>query len=218
MRVLLVEDDLPLGTALARALKQAAFEVVWVRRLVEAREQSRSAPAAVVLDINLVDGEGFTLLEELRRAGNAVPVIVMTAREALQDRLRGLDGGADDYLVKPFAVAELIARLRAVVRRSAGFAAPDWRFGSLVIHTARREVAVDGEPVALTPTEYRLLVELARNVGRVVTRAALVDRCWSAGGEISETALDYHVHGLRRKVGAARIRTVRGHGYALEPA
>jgi two-component system, OmpR family, response regulator QseB len=214
--VLLVEDDLQLGAALARALEQARFETVWVRRLAEARERLALQPAAAVLDINLPDGEGFALLDELRRDGGRLPVLVMTARDSLADRLRGLDGGADDYLVKPFAVSELIARLRAVLRRTAGQASDCWSIGEVTIDAARQQVCVSGVVISLTPTEYRLLVELARAAGKVVTRELLLTRLWSSDESGSDAALEVQVHGLRRKLGAQRIRTVRGSGYALE--
>lgn len=216
MRILLVEDDLQLGAALARALEQAGFQPTWVRRLTEARAHARTAPAAIVLDINLPDGEGFTLLEEVRRSGDRVAILLMTARDALPDRLRGFDIGADDYVVKPFAVSELIARLRAVLRRAAGFAADGWRFGDLQIDIARHDVRVADEIVSLTPSEFTLLVELARQAGRVVERRSLIDGLWGPSENGSDAALEVQIHGLRRKIGATRIRTVRGSGYLLE--
>jgi two-component system response regulator QseB len=216
MRILLVEDDMSLGAALAQSLRQAGFEPTWVRRLADAALQMSPAPAAVVLDVNLPDGEGFALLDELRRAGSAIPVLVMTARDALEDRLRGLDGGADDYLVKPFAVSELLARLRAILRRASGQATDTWTIGDLRIDTQRHEVTVGGAATPLTPTEYRLLVELARAGGRVLTKEWLIEHVWSRDDAGSEAALEVQIHGLRKRIGAARIRTVRGGGYALE--
>jgi len=216
LRVLLVEDDLQLGSALCKALQQSGFDTVWVRRLAESRPQLSSDPVAIVLDINLPDGEGFTLLTELRRGGSSVPVVIMTARDSLSDRLRGLENGADDYIVKPFAVAELIARLRAVVRRTAGFASDQWTIGDLVIDVSRHVVSVGSDVVSLTPKEYRLLVELGQSAGRVVSRNTLIERLWSDAEEGSEAALEVQVHGLRKKIGAGRIRTVRGAGYSLE--
>jgi two-component system, OmpR family, response regulator QseB len=217
MNVLLVEDDLSLGAALQRSLEQAAFTATWVRRLAESRTcLAAGAPAILLLDINLPDGEGFTLLEELRRRRETVPVLIMTARDDLEDRLRGLESGADDYLVKPFAVAELIARMRAILRRHAGFGSDSWTVGDITIDSSRREVRVAGNVLALTPTEFQLLAELARHGGRLVTKSALMTAVWGAGGESSSSALDYHVHALRKKIGHERIRTVRGSGYLLE--
>jgi two-component system response regulator QseB len=216
VRILLIEDDMQLGAALAQALQQAGFETVWVRRLAEARAQLELPAACAVLDINLPDGEGFTLLEQLRGTGSALPVIIMTARDALTDRLRGFDRGADDYLVKPFAVSELIARLRAVLRRSSGQSDDLWSVGSLRIDTRQHRVFVADTPMELTPTEYRLLLELARAAGRVLPRALLIDLLWSAADQGSDAALEVQIHGLRKKIGAQRIRTVRGSGYALE--
>jgi two-component system, OmpR family, response regulator QseB len=218
VRILLVEDDLQLGAALAQALQQAGFESVWVRRLAEARAQISQQPAAAILDINLPDGEGFALLEDLRRAGTQLPILIMTARDSLADRLRGLESGADDYLVKPFAVAELVARLRVVLRRAAGHSTDRWSFGDLLIDVSTHTVMVAATVVALTPTEYRLLLELARAAGRVVERVTLIERLWSDAERGSEAALEVQVHGLRKKLGTQRIRTVRGSGYALEIA
>jgi two-component system response regulator QseB len=216
VHVLLVEDDLQLGAALARALQQAAFETVWVRRLSEARVQLTGLPLALVLDINLPDGEGFSLLEDLRQRGSDLPVLIMTAREGLADKLHGLERGADDYLIKPFAVSELIARLRAVLRRASGQSSDSWRIGALSIDTARVQVTLDDAAVALTPTEYRLLLELARSAGKVLDRDVLMSRLWPGDERGTAAALEVQVHGLRRKLGAHRIRTVRGSGYALE--
>jgi two-component system, OmpR family, response regulator QseB len=218
VRILLIEDDLQLGGALTQALQQAGFEIVWVRRLAEARAHLDFRTAAAVLDINLPDGEGFSLLEQMRRDRAHLPVLIMTARDALSDRLRGLDAGADDYLVKPFAVSELIARLRAIMRRSSGQAGDVWTFGDLLIDARQQRVSVASQTVALTPTEYRLLLELCRAAGRVLARALLIDLLWPGAEQGSEAALEMQVHGLRKKIGARRIRTVRGSGYALESA
>ena len=217
MDVLLVEDDLQLGAALHRALGLAGFDSVWVRRLREAHAHvAARPPAVIVLDINLPDGEGFSLLETLRGDGAFTPVIVMTARGGLDDRLRGLNGGADDYIAKPFAVPELIARIHAVVRRTAGQASAQWSLGALHIDTQEQTVAVDGSPVDLTPTEYKLLLALARSAGRIVGREELIRRVWGDAADGSDAALDYQVHSLRRKLGSPRITTRRGVGFRLE--
>ncbi len=219
MRVLLVEDDLQLGAALHRALELQSFDLVWVRRLADARGQYEYAPFdAIVLDINLPDGEGFAFLEWLRSRGHAASVLIMTARERLDDRLRGLNGGADDYLVKPFAVPELIARLRAITRRAAGFSTAEWAIGGLRIDPERRLVTLDGASVELTPTEYRLVISLARHAGRIVPRETLRATVWQPDEDATDAALDYQVHALRRKLGAGRISTVRGVGFRLECA
>ena len=164
----------------------------------------------------LPDGEGFSLLETLRGDGAFTPVIVMTARGGLDDRLRGLNGGADDYIAKPFAVPELIARIHAVVRRTAGQASAQWSLGALHIDTQEQTVAVDGSPVDLTPTEYKLLLARARSAGRIVGREELIRRVWGDAADGSDAALDYQVHSLRRKLGSPRITTRRGVGFRLE--
>jgi DNA-binding response OmpR family regulator len=217
VRVLLIEDDLQLGAALHRSLGLEGFDSLWVRRLGDAQAQiEANAPAAIVLDINLPDGEGFTLLEALRRADVLVPVIIMTARGGLDDRLRGLNGGADDYIAKPFEVPELIARIRAVIRRAAGQGSPKWEVGRLTIDTVEQVVAVEGRPAGLTPTEYKLLVALARSAGRIVGRGELIARVWGDSAEGSDAGLDYQIHGLRRKLGTTQITTRRGLGFRLE--
>jgi DNA-binding response OmpR family regulator len=216
VRILLVEDDLQLGAALHRALELEGFGSTWVRRLQDARTRLvQRATDLIVLDVNLPDGEGFTLLDELRRGDSAPPVVVITAREALSDRLRGLNLGADDYLVKPFAVPELMARIRAVLRRVVGANAALGVYGSLEVDEARRRVTVAGELIVLTPIEFRVLIELTRRPGAVVARGALIQRVWSGADEGTDSALDYHVHGLRRKIGADRIVTERGIGFRL---
>lgn len=218
MQILLVEDDLPLGAALRDALTHAGFRCVWVRRLVEARAIAfapDSEQTAIVLDINLPDGEGFALLAEVRGSQKQLPILVITARDAIEDRLRGLNGGADDYIIKPFAVAELLARLGAVLRRFAGFASEIWTLGPLLIDVSQRRVSCENSEVALTQREFDLLVELARCSGRVVTRDALMQRVWGHGCDVTSAALDYQIHALRKKVRPVRIHTVRGVGYLL---
>jgi two-component system, OmpR family, response regulator QseB len=216
MRLLLVEDDLDLGTALVRALREENYDVVWVRRLQEAQGQLISVEfSCVVLDINLPDGEGFALLSSLRSQKYAVPVIVMTAREALDDRLRAFRAGADDYVIKPFAVLELCARIAAVVRRAAGFAENAWALGDIEFNSTQRTVKVRGEVMNLTPLELALLEQLIRAAERVVTRRVLLENVWPVHEVPSDSSLEVLVHGLRKKIGGAQIKTVRGVGYML---
>jgi two-component system, OmpR family, response regulator QseB len=214
--VLLVEDDLPLGASLARVLEQAGYATVWVRQLADAgRALSESRVDAIALDLGLPDGQGISLLTQLRAAADRVPVIVITARDTLDQRLCALDGGADDYLVKPFAVQELLARLRAVLRRSAGFATSIWDIGDVHIDTDQRRVWCRGEGVELTPREYQVLIELAQRAGRWVPREELLDRVYRNGESATMNALEVQVYGLRRKLGQTAIQTIRGVGYML---
>jgi two-component system, OmpR family, response regulator QseB len=219
MRLLLVEDDIDLGAALHRALREENYDAIWVRRLQEARAQiERSEFACIILDINLPDGEGFTLLQSLRTQKNPVPVIVMTARESLDDRLRAFSTGADDYVIKPFAVIELCARIAAVTRRAAGFAENVWTLGEIEYRAAQRVVKVRGAEIALTRLELALLEQLIRAPERVVTRRVLLENVWHVNETPSDASLEVLVHGLRRKLGAAQIKTVRGVGYMLTAA
>lgn len=217
MKLLLVEDDRDLGSALLRSMMAADLDVVWAENLARARQHLASHHFhCIVLDINLPDGEGFTLLQSLRAKQQPIPILVMTARAALDDRLRALNGGADDYVVKPFATEELIARLHALVRRASGFAAPLWPVGDLLIDTLEQRVQINGSgSVQLTPREFGVLRELALAGGRVVTREVLVDRVWGWDEEPSDGAIEYQLHGLRKKIGPERVRTLRGVGYAL---
>jgi len=214
--VLLVEDDMPLGASLARVLEQAGYATVWVRQLADAgRVLSENRFDAIALDLGLPDGEGISLLTQLRAAADRVPVIVITARDTLDQRLCALDGGADDYLIKPFAVQELLARLRAVLRRTAGFATSIWDIGDVRIDTDQRRVWCRGEAVELTPREYQVLIELAQRAGRWVPREELLDRVYRNGEPATMNALEVQVYGLRRKLGQTAIQTIRGVGYML---
>jgi two-component system, OmpR family, response regulator QseB len=205
-----------LGASLARVLEQAGYATVWVRQLADAgRVLSESRVDAIALDLGLPDGQGISLLTQLRAAADRVPVIVITARDTLDQRLCALDGGADDYLVKPFAVQELLARLRAVLRRSAGFATSIWDIGDVRIDTDQRRVWCRGEAVELTPREYQVLIELAQRAGRWMPREELLDRVYRNGEAATMNALEVQVYGLRRKLGQTAIQTIRGVGYML---
>ncbi|WP_346824981.1 response regulator [Ralstonia solanacearum] len=214
--ILLIEDNLPLGTALARALRQAGYNTTWVRRLMDAQKWMTSNTFdAIVLDLGLPDGEGHVFLEELRAAQSDVPVIIASARDALSERLKGLDEGADDFLVKPFPVDELVARLRAVLRRHAGQSTNRWSVGSLVVEPSQKRVTQDGNVVELTPREYQLLFELVRRAHRWVTRETLMDALYREGNRVSANALEVVIHHLRGKLGEGVIQTIRGVGYMI---
>ncbi len=216
MHLLLVEDDLDLGASLTQALQGAGFTVEWLRTAADANRFAALAQHdCVLLDLGLPDGDGLTLLRQWRAAGMATPLIVITASDALGDRLAGLDQGADDFLVKPFAVQELVSRVHAVTRRMARQAAGVWRFGDLAIDPQRRECQLAGEPVLLSPREFDILTVLARAGGSVVPKHRLAQALQPLGDAVDYGAIEVHVHNLRRKVGAARVKTVRGVGYAL---
>ncbi len=177
MQILLVEDDMQLGQALASAMLGAGWAPRWVRRLAQARA-FLDGPGwdAVLLDLALPDGEGLALIDQARRQGVAVPILVISARDNLQAKLQALRQGADDYVLKPFAVAELIARVQAVVRRSSGRCSPVWKVGALEIDTEQRLVRAGSQALELTGREYQLLFELARQAGRVVPKTRLLER------------------------------------------
>lgn len=218
MHILLIEDDLDLGQALLQALQLDGFTVQWLRSVAATPPvPDANEIAAVLLDLTLPDGQGMALLRHWRRAGLAVPVIVITARTALQDRLDGLDAGADDYVLKPFHVPELLSRLHAVLRRSARQACEEWTLGTLRIAPRRHEAWQDGAPLALSPREFRLLVELAREPGTVVAKNVLAQRLEPLGDALDAATLEVHISNLRKKIGAQRVVTVRGVGYRLQP-
>ena len=216
MRVLIVEDDRLLGDALAAGLKQRGFESDWVQDGRDAQAAIRVEPfAAIVLDLGLPGLGGLELLRGERGRGNKVPVLILTARDAVQDRITGLDSGADDYVVKPTDLDELAARLRALVRRSKGEPAALLRVGPLVLDPAARTVTRDGHVVDLQPKEFTLLQELMLNAGRVLSREQLEERMYRWGEEVESNAVEVHVHHLRRKLGVDVVKTIRGVGYML---
>jgi len=216
MHLLLIEDDLDLGRSLQAAFRQQGFSCEWLRRTQEAPVQLADVAAdCVLLDLGLPDGSGFELLTRWRRADAATPVIVITARTALEDRLAGLDGGADDFVLKPFAIPELVSRIHAVVRRSARQAHESWQFGDLVIEPRSHAARLAGEPLSLTAREFQLLVELAREPGAVVAKGRIAQRLEPLGEAVDPATLEMHISNLRKKIGAERIRTVRGIGYQL---
>jgi DNA-binding response OmpR family regulator len=216
MRILLVEDDALLGDGTKAGLAQAGFAVDWVKDGVAAELALGGADyAAVVLDLGLPRLSGLELLRRARASGAKVPVLVLTARDAVEDRVKGLDSGADDYLVKPFDLDELAARLRALVRRAGGEAAPTLRLGELELDPAARRARFRGAPVELAAREFALLHAFMLNAGRVMSREQLAERLYAWGEELESNAIDVHVHHLRRKLAPETIRTVRGVGYLM---
>ena len=217
MHILLIEDDLDLGASLVRSLQQDGFTVQWLRRAHDAPLQlDDPGCSAVLLDLGLPDGSGMELLRRWRRAQPGAPVLVITARSALQDRLGGLDAGADDYLVKPFDIPELLARLRAVLRRTAAQSGEQWQFGALSVWPRKCLAQLGGQPLELTPREFQLLLALAQGGGDVVPKRTLAQRLEPLGDPMDTVALQVHISNLRRKIGAERVGTLRGVGYWLE--
>lgn len=217
MHILLIEDDLDLGFALQQALRVENISSEWRRSLADApRSAAEMLFDCILLDLTLPDGDGFQLLRSWRRNGIDTPAIVITARAALDDRLAGLDGGADDFIVKPFATAELISRMRAVMRRYAQQSSEEWVVGDLRIFPRSHRVLLHDVELDLSPREFSLLQELAREAGAVVPKGVLAQRLQPLGEAVDFGALEVHVFNVRRKIGAERIRTVRGVGYLLE--
>lgn len=217
MRVLLVEDDNLLGDGIRTGLQQAGYTVDWLTDGSQADAALRSEDFdLVVLDIGLPRRSGLEILKELRDRGSNVPVLLLTARDTIDDRVRGLDTGADDYLVKPFDLDELTARLRALLRRSKGRGAPQLVHGHLVLDPASHTVTQNDQPVELPPREFALLQLLLENTGKVQSRHRLEEALYGWTQDVDSNVVEVHVHHLRKKLGSALIRTVRGVGYVID--
>jgi two-component system OmpR family response regulator/two-component system response regulator QseB len=216
MRILLAEDDPLLGDGLRAGLRQQGFQVDWVRDGEAAERELLAVPyAAAILDLGLPRKDGMAVLAAIRRAGLALPVLVLTARDAVPDRVRGLDAGADDYVIKPVDLDELSARLRALVRRAHGQPQERLAAGDVMLDPAARSVELAGVPVTLPIREFDLLHALMLNAGRVLSREQLQQHLYSWGQEVESNAVEVHIHHLRRKLGSGLIQTVRGVGYVL---
>jgi len=216
MRILLAEDDALLGDGLRAGLRQLGFLVDWVRDGEAAERELRAQSyEAAVLDLGLPRKDGLDVLAAIRRAGIATPVLVLTARDAVPDRIRGLDVGADDYVVKPVDLHELAARLRALVRRAHGQPQECLSAQDVVLDPAARSVRQAGEPVTLSTREFDLLQAFMLSANRVLSREQLEQQLYSWGREVESNAVEVHIHNLRRKLGTALIHTVRGVGYML---
>jgi DNA-binding response OmpR family regulator len=214
MRVLLVEDDEMIAQGLQTALRQAAFAVDWMRDGKSAGTALQTANFdLVLLDLGLPHRDGIDVLRELRKRGNATPVIILTARDEIQHRIAGLDAGADDYIVKPFDLDEVTARMRSVLRRAAGRGDPGIQHGDLRLDPITRRVEREGVPVPLSGHEYAVLEALLQRPGAVLSRTQLEDRLYGWDEPIGSNAVEVYVHGLRRKLGSDVIRTLRGVGY-----
>jgi DNA-binding response OmpR family regulator len=217
MRILLAEDDPLLGDGLRAGLRQLGFQVDWVRDGEAAERELRAQPyAAAVLDLGLPRRDGLDVLVAIRHSGILTPVLVLTARDAVPDRIRGLDVGADDYVVKPVDLHELAARLRALVRRAHGQPQECLSAQDVVLDPASRSVRQAGEPVTLSTREFDLLQAFMLGADRVLSREQLEQQLYSWGQEVESNAVEVHIHNLRRKLGPALIHTVRGVGYMLQ--
>lgn len=216
MRLLLVEDDEMIGQPIVQAMRRMGYAIDWAR---DARAAQLSLEHdiydLVLLDLGLPKGDGMDVLSRYRRHGGTVPVIILTARDAVENRIAALDAGADDYLAKPFDLDELAARLRALLRRRTGQGNPVYTHGELMLNPAKHEATLNGEPLALALREFSLLHALIEEPTRVFSRHELENKLYGWGDEVGSNTIEVHVSSLRRKIGAQRIVTVRGVGYRL---
>lgn len=219
MRLLLVEDDPMIGEALLAALRAVPYAVDWVRdgALADSALQSEHYDL-VLLDLGLPKRDGLDVLRRLRARQDKVPVLVATARDAVGDRIAGLDAGADDYVVKPYDVDELQARIRALLRRGAGQAGPVYQHNGVTLDPATREASLNGVPVNLSAREWAVLEPLIARPGAVFSRAQLEEKLFSWKDDVSSNAVEVYIHGVRKKLGAGFIQTVRGLGYVVPRA
>jgi len=216
MRLLLAEDDQMIGESVQRGLRQDGYAVDWVRDGVAAEHALADHDYdAVLLDLGVQRKDGIRFLEDLRRRKNQVPVLILTARDAVSDRVQGLDAGADDYLVKPFDFDELSARIRALIRRQTGRAEPEVLIGELRVNLASHEVFLAEVPVALSAREFSLLRALLEQPGVPLSRAQLEERIYGWDEEVESNAVEVYIHSLRRKLGPEWIRNLRGVGYLI---
>lgn len=217
MRILLVEDDRILGDGICAGLRQDGFTVDWLRRGDQVYSAVESGEFDILLlDLGLPGMDGMQVIRQLRKQGNNLPILVLTARDTIADKVKGLDAGADDYLIKPLDIIELGARLRALIRRSTGTGDPEIRSGELVMNPASHEVFFRGEPLELSPKEYAVLHTLMNQAGKVISKSRLKESIYAWDESVESNAMEVHIHHLRKKLGKDAIRTIRGVGYMLE--
>lgn len=217
MKLLIIEDDMLLQAGLAQALSSQGYAIDCAASAAESDALLHSGQySLIVLDLGLPDRDGSDLLRQWRKAGIDLPVLILTARDALEDRVDGLDAGADDYLIKPFALTELQARVRALIRRYQGHSDNLLQHGDLVLNLSSQQVLLESQPVELTPKEFALLTRLLMRIGQNVHRETLQQDLYSWQDDNGSNTLEVHIHNLRRKLGKDRIKTVRGVGYRLE--
>ncbi|EIJ41439.1 response regulator with CheY-like receiver domain and winged-helix DNA-binding domain [Beggiatoa alba B18LD] len=216
MRLLVVEDNLLIGDGLKIGLSQEGYAVNWVKTAEDAEHTLQAEQYdGLILDLALPKKDGLSLLKQLRLADNTLPVLVLTARDTVHDRVQGLDAGADDYLVKPFSFTELLARLRALLRRANGRATPKLWHGDLCLDPAAHHVTLTDEPVSLSPKEFAILKILLENKGKVLSRARLEDSLYGWNEFVESNAVEVYIHHLRKKLGKDLIQNVRGVGYMI---
>jgi len=216
MKILLAEDDPLIGTSVEQALHMEGYAVDWVKDGRDAElALDTGVYALLLLDLGLPRQDGLTLLKKQRQKKDMIPVLIVTARDAVSDRVAGLNLGADDYLVKPFDLHELIARVRALIRRHAGRAQPEMQLGALRLNQLSHEVTMDGNPINLSQREFALLECLMESPGTVLSKEQLEERIYGWDEEVSSNAVEVHLHNLRRKLGSDWIRNVRGVGYKV---
>lgn len=219
MRLLLVEDDTMIGEAIRTGLRRDGFAVDWVHDGDSAQKVLRTESFdLLLLDLGLPRKGGLQVLQTLRAQQESLPVLIITARDAVSDRVLGLDAGADDYLVKPFDLDELAARIRALLRRKSGRTAPQVEHLGVVLNPATHQVTQDGREIILSPKEFALLQLLMERPGNILSRAQIEERVYGWGEEVESNAVEVHIHGLRRKLGPDFIVTVRGVGYRVRPS
>jgi two-component system, OmpR family, response regulator len=216
MRVLLIEDDLMIGEAIESALRDATYAVDWIRDGVAALYAFENQDYDIVLlDLGLPKKDGLDVLSTVRSKGNLTPVLVITARDAVEDRIKGLDTGADDYVLKPFEMVELLARMRAVLRRKGGIAAPAMSNGIIALNPTTREATVSGNQIRLSGREFSLLYTLMIRPGAILSRSELEERIYGWNEEVESNAVEFLIHALRKKLGSDTIKNVRGVGWMV---